>query len=45
MRRATNSRYTRNQGRRISIHALHEEGDNYDMVQAKLCMHFYPRPP
>ena len=26
-RRATNSRYTRNQGRRISIHALREEGD------------------
>ena len=27
-RRATNSRYTRNQGRRISIHALREEGDS-----------------
>ena len=32
-------------GQRISIHALREEGDQYETLKEILTRHFYPRPP
>ena len=44
-RRATNSRYTHKKGRRISIHALREEGDRRHTLVHSVVKYFYPRPP
>ena len=44
-RRATAGELLRRKGRRISIHALREEGDVRRLESARTCTDFYPRPP